>query len=116
MSSRNAPPRKRFSPPIDADKPGDFFGRSRRCGPSTLFPGSIEGRFEKPCDKIAQPDWFTLLAIRSDERKNRERAHLANAGEFNRQISAILNADRGDRPIKSPALNLVIRVVVWQRN
>ena len=54
-------------------------------------------------DKIAQPDWLTLLAIGSDEgRKSRERAHLANAGEFNRrhltyQISAILYADRGDR-------------------
>ena len=41
--------------------------------------------------------------MRSDERrKSRERAHLVNAGEFNRrcltcQISAILNADRGDR-------------------
>ena len=55
------------------------------------------------CDKIAQPHGLTLLAIRSDERrKSRERAHLANAGEFNRryltcQISAILYADRGDR-------------------
>ena len=58
--------------------------------------------FEKSCDKIAQPDWLTLLAIRSDEcRKSRERAHEANAGEFNRryltcQISAFLYADRGD--------------------
>ena len=34
---------------------------------------------------IAQPDELTLLAIRSDERrKSRERAQLANAGEFNR--------------------------------
>ena len=41
--------------------------------------------FEKSCDKIAQPDWLTLVSIRSDERKKvRERAHLANAGEFNR--------------------------------
>ena len=84
--------RKRFSPPIDADTPGDFFRRSRRCG-----------SFEKSCDKIAQPDGLVLLAIRSNERrKSRERAHLANAGEFNRryltyQISAILYADRGDR-------------------
>ena len=39
------------------------------------------------CDKIVQPDGLTLLAIRSDERrKSRERAHLANAGEFNRDI------------------------------
>ena len=38
------------------------------------------------CDKNAQPDGLTLLAIRSDERrKSRERAHLANAGEFNRR-------------------------------
>ena len=64
---------------------------------------SIEERFEKSCDKIAQPDLLTLLAIRSDERrKSRERAHLENAGEFNRryltcQISAILYPDRGDR-------------------
>ena len=49
--------RKRFSPPIDADTLGEFFRRSRRCGTSTLFPGSIEERFEKSaCDKIAQPD------------------------------------------------------------
>ena len=40
--------RKRFSPPIDADTPGDFFRRSaRRRGTLTLFPGSTEGRFEK---------------------------------------------------------------------
>ena len=32
--------------------------------------------FEKSCDKIAQPDWLTLLAIRGDVRKkSRERAH-----------------------------------------
>ena len=31
---------------------------------------SIVRRFEKSCDKIAQPDWLTLVAIRSDERKN----------------------------------------------
>ena len=55
------------------------------------------------CDKIAQPDGLTLLAIHSDERrKSRECAHLSNAGEFNHgcltcQISAILYADRGDR-------------------
>ena len=57
----------------------------------------------KTRDKIAQPDGLALLAIRSNNRrKSRERAHLANAGEFNRryltcQISAILYADRGDR-------------------
>ena len=103
--------RQRFSPPIDADTTGDFFRRSRRCGTSTLFPGSIDGRFEKSCDKIPQPDWLTLLEIRSDERrKPRERAHLANAGKFNRryltcQISAILCADRGDRRLKSPGVS-----------
>ena len=42
-------------------------------------------------------------------KKSRERAHLANAGEFNRryltcQISAILYADLGDRR-KSPSLH-----------
>ena len=43
------------------------------------------------------------MAIHSNKRrKSRERAHLANAGEFNRQyltchISAILYTDRGDR-------------------
>ena len=69
-----------------------FFRRSRRCS-----------SFENSCDKIAQPDGLTLPAIRSnDRRKSRERAHLANAGEFNRryltyQISAILYADRGNR-------------------
>ena len=112
--------RKRFSPPIDADTLGDFFRRSRRCG-----------SFENSCDKIAQPDGLALLAIRSnDRRKSRERAHLANAGEFNRryltcQISAILYddrrksqslhrahlaifADRGDRRIKSPSVSLAL--------
>ena len=29
--------RKRFSPPIDADTPGDFFRRSRRCGSFELM-------------------------------------------------------------------------------
>ena len=84
--------RRRFSPPIDADTPGDFFRQSRRCG-----------SFENSCDKIAQPDGLALLAIRRNKRRNsRERAHLANAGDFGRryltcQISAILYADRGDR-------------------
>ena len=68
--------------------------------------------------------------------ESRERAHLANAGEFNRryltcQISAILYADRGDRRklqslhrahaiftdrgdrrIKSPSVSLVLNVVI----
>ena len=69
---------------------------------------------EKSCDKIAQPDWLILLVIRSDERrKSRERAHLANASEFNSryltcQISAIFYADRGDRRIKSPGVSPVL--------
>ena len=93
--------RQRFSPPIDADTPGDFFRRSRRCG-----------SFENSCDKIAQPDELALLAIHSNKRrKSRERAHLANASEFNRryltcQISAILYTDRGDRRMKSPSVSL----------
>ena len=29
--------RKQFSPPLEADRPGDLFHRSRRCGTSTLF-------------------------------------------------------------------------------
>ena len=59
------------------------------------------------CDKLDQPDGLTLLATRSDERKKlRKWAHLPNAGEFSRryltcQILPILNADRGDRDIKS---------------
>ena len=106
---------------IDADTLSDFFHRSWRCG-----------SFEKSCDKIAQPDELALLAISSNDlRKSQERAHLTNAGEFNRQyltcqISAILNAyrgdrrksqslhrvhlaifaDRGDRRIKSPSVSL----------
>ena len=109
--------RERISPLIDADTLGDFLRRSRRFCTSTSFPDYVQaisrGRvrhFEKSCDKIAQPDWLTLVAIRSDERKkSRERAHLANSGEFNRryltcQISAILYADRGDRCIKSPGV------------
>ena len=100
---------QRISQVIDEDTPGDFFfRRSRRCGISTLFPDSIEGRFEKSCDQITLPDWLTLLAIRSDERrKSRERAHLANAGKFSLtcQLLAILYADRGDRRIKSPGVS-----------
>ena len=54
----------------------------------------------KSLDKIAQPDWLSLLMICSDERrKSRERAHMAIAGEFNRRdlTLAILYADRGDQ-------------------
>ena len=37
---------------------------------------ALQLHFEKSCDKIAQPDWLILLAIRGDERKkSRERAH-----------------------------------------
>ena len=66
------------------------------------------------CDKIAQPDELALLAIRSNKRrKSRERAQLANAGEFNRryltcQVSAILYADRGDRRVKSLSVSLAL--------
>ena len=95
---------------IDADTPGDFFRRSRRCG-----------SFENSCDKIAQPDGLASLAIRSNKhRKSRERAHLANAGEFNRryltcQISAILYADRGDRR-KSQSLHRAGTPGVFRRS
>ena len=76
---------KRFSPPIDAGTPGDFFCRSRRCG-----------SFENSCHKIAQPDGLALEAIHTNKhRKSRERAHLANASEFNRRY--LIYANRGDR-------------------
>ena len=64
--------RLRVSPSINADTLGNFFRQSRRCS-----------SFEKSCDKIAQLGGLTLLAIRSDvRRESRERAHLANAGEL----------------------------------
>ena len=56
--------RLRFSPPINADTLGDFFSRSRRCG-----------SFEKSCDKIAQPDGLTLLAIPVMSVENRGNGH-----------------------------------------
>ena len=74
-----------------------FFRRSRRCS-----------SFENSCDKIARPNGLALLAIHSNKRrKSRERADLANDGEFNRryltcQLSAILYADRGDRRKSQP--------------
>ena len=99
----------RFSPSINADTLGDFFRRSRRCG-----------SFEKSCDKIAQPDGLTLLAIRSDERrKSPERAHLRNAcmsdiGEKSRQslhrAHLAIFADRSDRRTKSPSVSLALNV------
>ena len=64
----------------------------------------------KSRDEIAQPDGRSLQAIRSkDRRKSRERAHLANAGEYlTYQISAILYDFiilYGDRRIKSPSVS-----------
>ena len=63
----------------DADTLGDFFANR---GDVALQPCSQTPSatfilyFEKSCDKIAQPDWLTLLAIRGDVRKkSRERAH-----------------------------------------
>ena len=84
--------RKRFSPPIDVDTPGDFFADH---GDVAVLKTHV----------IKSPNLMglALLAIRSNKRrKSRERVHLANASEFNLryltcQISAILYADRGDR-------------------
>ena len=68
MAANLSENRKRFSPPIGADTPGDFFRRSRRCG-----------SFENTCDRIAKPDGLALMAIRSNKRRrSREQAHLAN--------------------------------------
>ena len=84
--------RERISPLIDADTLGDFFMPIAAIWHFNFIPRLRPGHFP-----------LTLVAIRSDERKkSRERAHLANAGEFNRryltcQISAILYADRRDR-------------------
>ena len=70
--------------------------------------------------KIAQPDGLALLEICSnDRRKSRERAHLANASEFDCQyltfqISGILYVDCGNQR-KSQSLNradLVISLIV----
>ena len=86
--------RKRFSPPIDVDTPGDFF----------VDRGDV-AVLKTHVIKSSNLMGLALLAIRSNKRrKSRERAHLANTGEFNRrymtcQISAILYADRGDRRI-----------------
>ena len=68
----------------------DWWGHTRRFGTSislsdynqVIFRVRVR-HFENSCDKIAQPDWLTLVAIRNDERKkSRERAHLANVGEL----------------------------------
>ena len=73
IASKN---REQFSPLIDADTLGDFLRQSLRFGTSISFPDYVQAifcdrvrHFEKSCDKITQPDWLTLLAIRSDERK-----------------------------------------------
>ena len=76
-------------------------------GSKTIFDAFRH--FEKSCDNIAQLDWLIFLPTpRGKVRKSRERADLANAGEFNRryltcQISAILYPDSGDwRKSQSP--------------
>ena len=87
------------SPLIDADTLGDFLRLSRRFGTSISFPDYVQAifrvrvrYFEKSCDKITQPDWLTLVAIRSDDRKkSREQAHL---DIHTCQISTIFYADR----------------------
>ena len=86
------------------------------CGYTWWFfsPIAAMWQFWKSWDEIAQPDGLALLATRSNDRKkSRERALLANNGEFNRryltcQISAILYADRGDRRTKSPSVSLAL--------
>ena len=100
-----------------------------------LVLGLHRGEFEKSCDKIAQPDWLPLLAIRSDERgKSLERAHLANAAPANliadiwharyrwfytpiAQIDENRNRCTGhigriESPGVSPALQL-LKVITW---
>ena len=93
---------KWFSPTIDADTLGVFFFSPIwhfELVPWLHLIAAIF-HFEKKYDKIAYPDW---LAIRSNEdRKWQERAHLANAGEFNRRYltchSAINeNRNKADR-------------------
>ena len=86
------------------------------CGHTWRFfsPIAAMWQFWKSWDEIAQPDGLALLATRSNHRKkSRERALLANTGEFNRryltcQISAILYADRGDRRTKLPSVSLAL--------
>ena len=93
---------QRFYTPIAANLMA-FRWRLIRTHLATFFAHRGDVAVLNLCDKIAQPDGLALLAIRSNKRrKSRERAHLANAGEFNRryltcQISAILYSDRGDR-------------------
>ena len=48
---------------------------------------------EKSCDKIAQPDWLTLGAIRSDERKNRARCD-SNYFFFKQNVKEIQELSR----------------------
>ena len=78
----------------DFDRPNDFRPRLLRTHLAIFFADRGDVAVSKShCDKIAQPDGLTVLAIRSGERrKSRERAHLANVGEFKYlacQISAI---------------------------
>ena len=94
----------RFYTPIAANLiASDFRHRLMRTQLAIFFADRGDVAVLKTRDKIAQPDGLTLLAIHSKKRrKSRERAHLTNAGEFDRlyltcQISAILYADRGDR-------------------
>ena len=105
----------RFYTPIAANLiASDFRWRLMRTHLAIFFVDRGDVAVLKTSDKIAQPDGLALLAIRSNKRrKSRERANLANAGEFNRryltcQISGILYADRGDRRIKSPSVSLAL--------
>ena len=75
----------RFYTPIAANLiASDFRHRLMRTHLAIFFTDRGDVALQHcSCDKITQPNWLTLLAIRSDEcRKSRERAHLANAGEF----------------------------------
>ena len=68
--------RQRFSPPIDVEPAtGDLFRRARRCGTSTLFPGSIEGHFEKSCDTIVHSDSLTIWRFAAISVENRGTGH-----------------------------------------
>ena len=61
--------RERISPLIDAATLGDLLRRSRRFDTSISFPDYNQVIFrvhfyfvrENSCDKIAQPDWLTLI-------------------------------------------------------
>ena len=54
------------------------------------------------CDKTAQPDGLTSLAIRSNERrKSREQAHLENAGNLIADIGDFIRRSRDRRTSQS---------------